>query len=123
MSLCLLSLLHCIYALIVLQLTKVERISQKLHIMSFIGNFFDTYHHLQPVREVWTSFSRMCKQKLVVHVADLVQDVSGHVIKCSCMMCAWQMLLQQLHAVIAASISVKNSSKIRKLIEVCAILQ
>jgi len=33
----------------VLQLTKVERISQKLNIMSFIGNFFDTYHHLQPV--------------------------------------------------------------------------
>lgn len=28
---------------------KVERLTQKLTIMSFIGNFFDTYHHLQPV--------------------------------------------------------------------------
>jgi len=39
-----------------LQLTKVERISQKLHIMSFIGNFFDTFHHLQPVRIVFCFF-------------------------------------------------------------------
>jgi len=116
------SLLHHIHALVVLQLTKVERISQKLHIMSFIGNFFDTYHHLQPVREVSTSFSCICRQKLVVHVADLVQDVSRHISKCSCV-CVWQILLQQLHAVIAASVSVKNSSKIRKLIEVCSILQ
>ena len=37
---------------VLLQLTKVERISQKLHIMSFIGNFFDTFHHLQPVCEI-----------------------------------------------------------------------
>ena len=38
-----------------------------------------------------------------------------------CMICFWQILLQQLHAVIAASVSIKNSSKIRKLIEVHAL--
>ena len=31
---------------------KVERLNQKLSIMSFIGNFFDTYHHLQPVSKM-----------------------------------------------------------------------
>lgn len=28
---------------------KVERLGVKLQIMSFIGNFFDTCHHLSPV--------------------------------------------------------------------------
>lgn len=32
-----------------LQLTKVERISAKLTIMSYIGNFFDNLHLIQPV--------------------------------------------------------------------------
>ena len=31
------------------QIMKVERLSQKLRVMSYIGNFFDQYHHLQPV--------------------------------------------------------------------------
>ncbi|KAI0214437.1 Formin-like protein [Lamellibrachia satsuma] len=31
-----------------ISLMKVERLSQKLHIMSYIGNFFDTQQHLQP---------------------------------------------------------------------------
>ena len=30
-------------------MVKVERLSHKLTIMSFIGNFYDTLHHLQPV--------------------------------------------------------------------------
>lgn len=32
-----------------LQLTKVERISAKLSIMSYIGNFFDNLHLVTPV--------------------------------------------------------------------------
>lgn len=40
------------YFIFSMQLMKVERLSQKLHIMSYIGNFFDTYQHLQPVRTV-----------------------------------------------------------------------
>lgn len=31
------------------QLSKIERLSQKLHIMSFIGNFNENVHHLAPV--------------------------------------------------------------------------
>lgn len=30
-------------------MVKVERLAQKLHIMSFIGNFSDNIHQLQPV--------------------------------------------------------------------------
>lgn len=33
-----------------LQLTKVERISSKLSIMNYIGNFFDSLHLINPVR-------------------------------------------------------------------------
>lgn len=32
-----------------LQLCKVERLSQKLQIMSFVGNYYDNIHHIQPV--------------------------------------------------------------------------
>lgn len=32
-----------------LQLTKVERISAKLSIMSYIGNFYDNLHLIEPV--------------------------------------------------------------------------
>ncbi|KAK3108690.1 hypothetical protein FSP39_013484 [Pinctada imbricata] len=55
-----------------LQMTKVERLSQKLHIMSFIGNFHDTLHHLTP----------------------------------------------QVNAVIAASMSLRSSQKVRKILEI-----
>jgi hypothetical protein len=33
-----------------LQLTKIERLSSKLSIMSYIGNFFDSLHLISPVR-------------------------------------------------------------------------
>ncbi|XP_060529722.1 formin-like protein isoform X3 [Cylas formicarius] len=55
-----------------LQLTKVERISAKLSIMSYIGNFFDNLHLIQP----------------------------------------------QIHAIISGSNSVKNSRKLRSVLEV-----
>ncbi|CAG9862658.1 unnamed protein product [Phyllotreta striolata] len=55
-----------------LQLTKVERISAKLGIMNYIGNFFDSIHLVSP----------------------------------------------QVHAIISASNSVKNSKKLRSVLEV-----
>lgn len=55
-----------------LQLTKVDRISQKLSIMSYIGNFFDNIHLIQP----------------------------------------------QIHSIISGSNSVKNSRKLRSVLEV-----
>lgn len=33
-----------------MQLTKVERISSKLSIMNYMGNFFDSLHLISPVR-------------------------------------------------------------------------
>ncbi|KAJ8314369.1 hypothetical protein KUTeg_008930 [Tegillarca granosa] len=53
------------------ELTKVERLSQKLNIMSFIGNFYESVHHLTP----------------------------------------------QVHAIIAASMSLRNSQKVKKMLE------
>ncbi|XP_056637256.1 formin-like protein [Diorhabda sublineata] len=55
-----------------LQLTKVERISAKLSIMSYIGNFFDNIHLVTP----------------------------------------------QIHAIISSSNSVKNSKKLRSVLEI-----
>lgn len=55
-----------------LQLTKVERISAKLSIMSYIGNFYDNIHLITP----------------------------------------------QIHAIISGSTSVKNSKKLRSVLEV-----
>ncbi|CAG5120372.1 unnamed protein product, partial [Candidula unifasciata] len=55
-----------------LQMVKVERLTPKLQIMSFIGNFYDNIHQLQP----------------------------------------------QVNAVIAASMSLKNSHKVRKIMEI-----
>lgn len=55
-----------------LQLSKVDRLSTKLQIMSFIANFFDSVHTVTP----------------------------------------------QVHAIITASRSVKNSNKLRRLLEV-----
>ncbi|XP_076094984.1 formin-like protein 3 isoform X3 [Mytilus galloprovincialis] len=54
------------------QLCKVERLSPKLHIMSFIGNFYDTIHNLVP----------------------------------------------QVNAVIAASMSIRSSQKVKKMLEI-----
>lgn len=53
-------------------LTKVERLSQRLKIMSYLGNFMDSRQHLQP----------------------------------------------QINAVMAASMSIKNSQKIKKVLEI-----
>ncbi|XP_052246158.1 formin-like protein isoform X2 [Dreissena polymorpha] len=55
-----------------LQLTKVDRLQQRLQVMSFISNFHDDVHHLQP----------------------------------------------QINACIAASMSLRNSQKVRKLLEI-----
>lgn len=39
-----------------LQLSKVERISSKLSIMNYMGNFFDGLHLLSPVRQQYYYF-------------------------------------------------------------------
>lgn len=39
-----------------LQLTKVERISSKLYIMNYMGNFFDSLLLINPVSRVYISF-------------------------------------------------------------------
>ena len=43
-----------------LQLTKIERISSKLSIMSYIGNFFDCLHLISPVSVKNINISSFC---------------------------------------------------------------
>lgn len=42
------------------QLSKIERLSQKLHIMSFIGNFNENVHHLAPVSHPKDKLQSIC---------------------------------------------------------------
>lgn len=73
-----------------MQLTKVERISAKLQIMNYIGNFFDNLHLITPV------------SKRNVAVYQKINDI----------------ILQQVHSIISASSSVKSSKKLRQVLEV-----
>lgn len=63
------------------QLSKIERLSQKLHIMSFIGNFNENVHHLAPVS----------------HPKDKIQSTSTFVIFCFIVInrCLFPVMMQQ----------------------------
>lgn len=63
------------------QLSKIERLSQKLHIMSFIGNFNENVHHLAPVS----------------HPKDKLQNTSTFVIFCFIVInrCLFPVMMQQ----------------------------
>jgi hypothetical protein len=76
-----------------LNLTKVERISSKLSIMNYMGNFFDSIHLISPVRKLYILFYEIIISK----------ETS---------------FLQQIYSIISASTSVKSSKKFRLLLEV-----
>nr|CAD7397943.1 unnamed protein product [Timema cristinae] len=79
-----------------MQLGKVERISTKLIIMSYIGNFFDNIHFITPVSGTSpTSPKRMKRDEMLL-------------IGCP----------TQIHAIISASSSVKSSKKLRRVLEI-----
>lgn len=77
-----------------LQLTKVERISTKLQIMNYIGNFFDNLHLITPVS--------------LTNILLILESCINYFIY----------FLQQVHAIISGSSSVKNSKKLRLVLEV-----
>lgn len=74
-----------------LQLTKVERISSKLSIMNYMGNFFDSLHLISPV-------SLRVSSDLI-----LIFEI---------------IYFQQIYAIINASSSVKSSQKFKDVLEV-----
>lgn len=85
-----------------MQFSKIERLMQKMTIMAFIGNFTESVQMLTPVIEgVYYSFN-------VVYDADELWNWRVKLFAC----------LQQLHAVIAASVSIKSSQKLKKILEV-----
>lgn len=84
-----------------MQFSKIERLMQKMTIMAFIGNFCESVQMLTPVRS--TACWRRCSVCLR-RVSTVVLFASP----------------QQLHAVIAASVSIKSSQKLKKILEVTA---
>ncbi|WAQ94526.1 FMNL3-like protein [Mya arenaria] len=48
-----------------LQLTKVDRLSQRLQVMSFIANFHDDIHHLQPIILAFGNYMNSAKRGAV----------------------------------------------------------
>jgi hypothetical protein len=81
-----------------LNLTKVERISSKLSIMNYMGNFFDSLHLISPV-------SVCCNE-------------TAHKIHRNQFKLFMSLILQQIYSIISASTSVKSSKKFKALLEV-----
>lgn len=77
-----------------LQLTKVERISSKLSIMNYMGNFFDSLHLISPVKLQRSIYGRLC---VFIEI---------------------DFYFQQIYAIINASSSVKSSQKFKDVLEV-----
>lgn len=50
----------------IMQLSKVERISSKLAIMNYMGNFFDSLHLITPVSSWWTCFCTRCGIRKII---------------------------------------------------------
>ena len=70
-----------------IQMVRVERLAQKLTIMSFIGNYFDNIHHLKPVCSRAAPlfngavhacvFNEQCIDCIIVRSPAIIQLVSG----------------------------------------------
>lgn len=82
-----------------MQFSKIERLMQKMTIMAFIGNFSESVQMLTPV-------IKRVSHSIFVFCCWIVKLMSNF----AC--------LQQLHAVIAASVSIKSSQKLKKILEV-----
>lgn len=59
-----------------MQLAKVERISSKLAIMNYMGNFFDSLHLINPVRVIKTTTS----VSLYIHYTSERKIISIHIL-------------------------------------------
>lgn len=86
-----------------LQLTKVERISAKLSIMNYMGNFFDSMHLISPVSR---------------SIVPIICVLLPHLPYASYFYSIRTFELQQIAAIIGASNSVKSSKKFRSVLEV-----
>lgn len=82
----------------ILRFGKIPRLAQRINTLTFMGNFPETVKRLQPVSRQkhdtwsWTTFTKC------------THFVSHH--------------LQQLNSIIAASMSIKSSTKLKKILEV-----
>lgn len=129
-----------------MQFSRIERLNQRMSIMVFMGNFSDNVQMLTPVRNVHRQEETYSYRALIIaknfDLALLVSDdqssvatdlhhsniwsafrnvVTGvkgvhgrHVIAVLLRLC----IFQQLHAIIAASVSIKSSQKLKKILEV-----
>lgn len=82
-----------------MQFSRIERLNQRMSIMIFMGNFSDNVQMLTPVRATHTG-----RQTRTNRTSQPKRRVA--------------LVLQQLHAIIAASVSIKSSQKLKKILEV-----
>ena len=89
-----------------MQFSRIERLNQRMSIMTFMGNFTDNVQMLTPVRQTngQTDGEKDRQRDRQTNKYDL-----SH---CDCVS------FQQLHAMIAASVSIKSSQKLKKILEV-----
>lgn len=88
-----------------MQFSKIERLMQKMTIMAFIGNFSESVQMLTPVRAGESTWGGCdCRKR---------QWFTGFSVFSSSLFAP-----QQIHAVIAASVSIKSSQKLKKILEV-----
>lgn len=94
--------------------SKIERLPQRMTIMAFMGNFSDSMLMLTPVRLVdvrrpgiqGNSRAKKWRTNWLLIFTNL------------CYNAFFSVNLQQLHAIIAASVSIKSSQKLKKILEV-----
>lgn len=86
----------------VLRFGKIPRLKQRINTFTFMGNFPDTVKRLQPVglpKSSPTSHSSSSTDALILFLFFLLHP-------------------QQLNSIIAASMSIKSSTKLKKILEV-----
>lgn len=91
--------------------SKIERLPQRMTIMAFMGNFSDSLQMLTPVS--WKEKGGIISTLLIL-ISTKINLKCIYTFVCLLLLFS----LQQLHAIIAASVSIKSSQKLKKILEV-----
>lgn len=92
--------------------SQIPRLSQRISTLTFMGNFPESVQLVQPVSPAEGSNANVyLRQEVVDYHCSETNNLNSFI-------CFWQ----QLNALIAASMSIKSSSKLKKILEVSPVM-